>query len=247
MKKYITAFAMTQSMFCSIPFPLHSWDENSRPYMLLFLPVVGLETGAIWMLCNFLLREFNVPFLIYAFIMCVVPFIVTGFIHLDGFMDVTDAIGSYRDLEKRREILKDSHVGSFAVVGCVILFIAMFAFFGSAPQSAKGIVLLFVPFISRICSALAVTNLKPMSTSQYTQNSKIPKWHNILLVMYAVVAAVITFVCAQKYLLCLAVQAAVYAVCLRKCYKTLQGMNGDISGYCITVSEAVAVAVWVLL
>lgn len=247
MKKYITAFAMTQSMFCSIPFPLHSWDEKSRPYMLLFLPVVGLEIGAIWMLCNFLLTQFNVPLLIYALIMCVIPFIATGFIHLDGFMDVTDAIGSYRELEKRREILKDSHVGSFAVVGCVILFIAMFAFFGSASQSANDIVLLFIPLISRTGSALAVTNLKPMSTSQYAHSNATPRWHNILLIMYAAAAAAITYVFAQKYALCLAVQTAVYAVSLRKCYKTLQGMNGDISGYCITVSEAAAVAVWALL
>ena len=134
MKKYITAFAMTQSMFCSIPFPMHSWDENSRPYMLLFLPVVGLEIGAIWMLLNYLLTEWNIPQLIYALVMCVVPFVATGFIHLDGFMDVTDAISSCRNLEKRREILKDSHVGSFAVVWCVILFLAAFACFGSAKQ-----------------------------------------------------------------------------------------------------------------
>ena len=247
MKKYITAFAMTQSMFCSIPFPLHSWDEKSRPYMLLFLPVVGLEIGAIWMFCNFLFKEYNVPFLIYALVMCVLPFITTGFIHLDGFMDVTDAIGSYRDLEKRRAILKDSHVGSFAVIGCVMLFIAVFAFFGSAPQSAKGIVLLFIPFISRTGSALAVTNLKPMSESQYAQNRTTPEWHNAVLVICAVAAAAVTYLTAQKYVLCLAVQVLVYGLALRKCYKTLQGMNGDISGYCITVSEAAAVAVWALL
>ena len=247
MKKYITAFAMTQSMFCSIPFPMHSWDENSRPYMLLFLPVVGLEIGAIWMLLNYLLMEWNVPQLIYALVMCVVPFITTGFIHLDGFMDVTDAISSCRNLEKRREILKDSHVGSFAVVWCVILFLAMFAFFASAPQPAKSITLLFVPFISRIGSALAVTNLKSMSTSQYAQSHTTPKWHNVLLVIYAAAACAVTYIFAQQYVVCLAVQLLVYAVMLRKCYKSLEGMNGDISGYCITVSEAAAVAVWALL
>ena len=247
MKKYFTAFCMTQSMFCSIPFPIKKWDEKSRPYMLLFLPFVGLEIGALWLLAHYLLQEWNVPFLIYGFAMCVVTYLITGFIHLDGFMDVCDAVGSYRSLEKRREILKDSHVGSFAVVWCVVLFLAGFVFFASAPQSAPGIVLLFVPVISRVGSALAVTGLKSMSTSQYAQSHTTPKWHNFALVVMAVASVAICFAVAQHYALCLVAQMVVYAYTLRRNYKILDGMNGDISGYCITVSEVFAVAVWALL
>ena len=44
--------------------------------------------------------------------------LVTGGIHLDGFMDTTDARSSYGDREKKLAILKDSHVGAFAVIGC---------------------------------------------------------------------------------------------------------------------------------
>mgnify|MGYP003392776405 FL=1 len=55
--------------------------------------------------------------------MAVYPYLVTGFLHLDGFMDVTDAVKSWRDLERRREILKDSHVGSFAVINLVLLVV----------------------------------------------------------------------------------------------------------------------------
>ena len=48
MKSYFHAFAMCQSMFCAIPFPGNLWDEKARDKMLLFLPLVGLEMGAIW-------------------------------------------------------------------------------------------------------------------------------------------------------------------------------------------------------
>lgn len=247
MKKYFTALCMTQSMFCSVPFPIKKWDENSRPYMLLFLPLIGLEIGALWLLAHYLLRQWNVPVFIYGFAMCVVTYLITGFIHLDGFMDVCDAVGSYRSLEKRREILKDSHVGSFAVVWCIVLFLAGFAFFASAPKSAKGIVLLFVPVISRVGSALAVTNLKSMSTSQYAKSNTTPKWHSFALVAMAVVCIAVCFASAHHYAVCLVAQMAVYGYTLRRCYKILDGMNGDISGYCITVSEVCAVAVWALL
>ena len=58
MKTYFHAFAMCQSMFCAIPFPGNLWDEKARDKMLLFLPIVGLEMGALWAglawLCYFL-------------------------------------------------------------------------------------------------------------------------------------------------------------------------------------------------
>ena len=44
MKTYLHAFAMCQSMFCSIPAP-QIWDEKAKDKMLLFLPIVGLEIG----------------------------------------------------------------------------------------------------------------------------------------------------------------------------------------------------------
>ena len=166
MKTYLRAFAMCQSMFCSIPAP-QIWDEKAKDKMLLFLPIVGLEIGAIWALLAWACSLLNLPALVTGLILCAYPYIVTGFIHLDGYMDVTDAVKSWRDLERRREILKDSHVGSFAVIGIVLLLLAQFAFFASASETANYWILVFVPAVSRCCSALAVTGLRPMSTSQY--------------------------------------------------------------------------------
>ena len=117
MKTYLCAFAMCQSMFCAIPFPGRLWDEKARGKMLLFLPVVGLEIGFVWAALAWAVRFLKLPALVGGLALCAYPFLLTGFIHLDGFMDVTDAVKSWRDLEKRRAILKDSHVGSFAVIG----------------------------------------------------------------------------------------------------------------------------------
>ena len=112
MKTYLCAFAMCQSMFCAIPFPGRLWDEKARGKMLLFLPVVGLEIGLVWAALAWAVRFLKLPALVGGLALCACPFLLTGFIHLDGFMDVTDAVKSWRDLEKRRAILKDSHVSS---------------------------------------------------------------------------------------------------------------------------------------
>ena len=147
---------MCQSMFCAIPAP-QVWDERARDKVLLFLPIVGLELGLIWWVLAYACRL--LPPLMAALILSIYPYFATGFLHLDGFMDVTDALRSYRSLERRREILKDSHVGSFAVIGIVILLLSQFVCFASLKGTADCRVLLFIPAVSRCCSALAVTAL----------------------------------------------------------------------------------------
>ena len=245
MKTYLHAFAMCQSMFCSIPTP-QIWDEKAKDKMLLFLPIVGLEIGAIWAALAWLCRFLQLPALVTGLILCAYPYIVTGFIHLDGYMDVTDAVKSWRSLERRREILKDSHVGSFAVIGIVLLLIAQFALFASAPENANYLILIFVPAVSRCCSSLAVTELKPMSTSQYAEQQK-PKSHIAVLLVMLCAFVTAGFLLCGKYGFSLVGCMVGYGLALRRAYKSLDGMNGDISGYALTIGELCAVAVYALM
>ena len=245
MKTYLHAFIMCQSMFCSIPVP-QLWDEKAKDKMLLFLPIVGLEIGATWAVLAWGCKLLNLPALVVGIILCAYPYIVTGFIHLDGYMDVTDAVKSWRDLERRREILKDSHVGSFAVIGIVLLMLAQFAFFASVPADANFLILIFIPAVSRCCSALAVTGLKPMSTSQYADQSK-PKSHMVALTVMLSVFLAAGFLLCGKYGFSLMGGLIGYGLALRRAYISLDGMNGDISGYALTIGELCTVAVYALI
>ena len=164
MKEYLHGFIMCQSMFCAIPCPVQLWDENARDRMLPMLPIVGLEIGALWALLGWITGQLGLPALVRGLILGVYPYLATGFLHLDGYMDVTDAVKSCRDLAKRREILKDSHVGSFAVIGLCLLVLAQVALFASVPVGQSSRILLFIPAVSRCGSALAVTGLPAMST-----------------------------------------------------------------------------------
>ena len=246
MKTYFHAFAMCQSMFCAIPFPGNIWDEKARDKMLLFLPVVGLEIGAIWAFLAWLCNALDLPVLMRGLALSVCPYLLTGFIHLDGYMDVTDAVKSYRSLERRREILKDSHVGAFAVIGIILLLLAQFAVMASAAESADFRILIFVPAVSRCCSALAVTALKTMNSSQYADQKK-PKSHTVVLASMTAGFVAAGFLLCGRYGFVLLGCLAGYGAALRKAYKSLEGMNGDISGYCLSIGELCAAAVYALI
>lgn len=246
MKILIHAFAMCQSMFCAIPCPWQIWDEKARGKMLLFLPIVGLEMGVLWALlawgCSFL----QLPALVWGIVLCAFPFAVTGFIHLDGYMDVTDAVKSWRDLERRREILKDSHVGSFSVIGVALLLLTQFAVLASMKDGADWRILALIPMVSRCCSALAVTALPPMNSSQYA-GQKTNVVHIVVLTLQLFAAVAVGFWVCGKYGLALIGCLVGYGLALRRGYKSLQGMNGDIAGYALTIGELFAVAVLALI
>ncbi len=244
MKRFLHAFAMCQSMFCAIPCPWNIWDEDAKDHMLLFLPFIGLEIGLIWTLLSLLTAYLDLPALVRGIILCAYPFLVTGFIHLDGFMDVSDAIGSCRSLERRREILKDSHVGSFAVIGLCLILLTQFAFLSSA--SGSPFILTLIPVVSRCGSVLAVSCLKPMNSSQYASRTSSTVQVCIVIGILSL-SLLCGFLFCGKYGFALLGGLICYLLPLRRGYRSLEGMNGDISGYALTISELCAVAVYALI
>lgn len=245
MKRLINGFVMCQSMFCAIPFPCRIWDEKARGVMLHFLPVIGLEIGLVWFGLGWLCQTLKVSQWITGVILAFFPFFATGYIHLDGFMDVTDAVKSCRDLERRREILKDSHVGSFAVIGCGMLLIAQFAFCVSISGKTDLRLLILIPAVSRCTSIAAVLTLPKMNSSQYSgiqigRSTLIP--FAVLTVLLA-----IGFLIFGKYGFALAGECVGYGIALRRAYRSLEGMNGDISGYSQTLAELTAIAILAIL
>lgn len=249
MKKYIRACMMSFTMFCAIPCPFHKWDDEARPLMTLFLPVVGVWIGLLWALLAFLTGLVSWNPLIRGALLCIYPFLVTGFMHMDGFMDVTDAVKSWRDLEERRRILKDPHSGSFAVIACVLLILMQFALFAGAKENANLHALILIPAASRTIAGLCVTALRPMSTSEYagTYRKGVKKSHIVwfAILLTAVLAA--AFLLLGKYGLAPLAVVGGYLLAMRRAFRSLDGMSGDISGYALTFGELCGIAVYALI
>ena len=91
-----------------------------------------------------------------------------------------------------------------------------------------------------------MTALKPMNTSQYADQKK-PKSHIVVLLIMAAIFVAAGFLFSGHYGLVLLGCLAGYGIALRKAYKSLDGMNGDISGYCLSIAELCAVAVYALI
>ena len=83
-------------------------------------------------------------------------------------------------------------------------------------------------------------------TSQYAAQKK-PKSHIIVLCAQLAVYLAAGFLAGWRTGAALCGCLAGYALALRKAFRSLDGMNGDISGYALTLSELCGAAVWALI
>lgn len=240
---FIYGLLMAWGMFSVIPCPYRGWKEDARGHMLVCFPIIGAIIGAVWFGIFFV--SDCLPVYLRSALVSIIPWMLTGFIHLDGFMDVNDAILSRRDLETRQKILKDSRVGAFAVICIGILMMLQFASILSlveADEAYMGVGLVFIPIVSRICAAFAVMNFRPMSTSQYYDLVKKAGFSIILIIMLIAVFCGLYIGGAGKHIICSAALTGItYFVMAIYGKKILGGMNGDISGYALTISELVGI------
>ena len=251
MKKLLKAFCMSFSMFCAIPTPFaHVWEDSVRSLMLVVFPFVGTVIGAIWAGAGVLMSYFGCPHLFAAAILTLLPYWLSGGIHLDGFMDCCDAVFSRRPLEKKREILKDSHVGSFAVMSLSMLLFIGFAAFASFDGSENLWILVLVATASRACSAIGVSTLRPMGHSEYAGNFQkgISKGNIITLALVlAFCFAIGWFAFGLCGIVTVLATALGYVAFTAYTFRELDGFSGDVTGLGTTMAELCGVISMILL
>lgn len=154
----IRSFFIAFSMYSKIPMPRTEWTRDAMKYSLCFFPLIGAVIGGIMLLWNWLAWE--VPgrgSILFTVVLVLIPVAVTGGIHLDGLLDTADALSSYKPMEEKLKILKDSHAGAFAIIVGIAYFLLSFGILSEA--QTESIQILAVGFVlSRALSALAVVS-----------------------------------------------------------------------------------------
>lgn len=150
----LVAFAM----FSAIPLPQPEWNGRNMRYALCAFPLVGLVCGGLWwgwaQGCAFLAA----PAPLRGAGFCLIPVLVTGGIHLDGYADVWDALASCAPPEKKQEILKDPRCGAFAAIRLCAYFTAHFALCAALRPDGRAVLVMGLAFVlERGLSGLAIT------------------------------------------------------------------------------------------
>ena len=168
---------------------------------------------------------------------------------MDGFMDTSDAMASWQPKERRLEILKDSHVGALAVIGCAGYLLLSAAVYSEIAFEAAPM-LMGVFMISRALSALALAFLKsarPGGMMDGFARTAHRRMVSITAAVYAVLCVVLWTVCGKWIAVeCFAATAACFAYYRHMAYKNFGGVTGDLAGWFVQITE-LALAVVIVL
>ena len=236
-------------MFSKIPMPQADWSEENMRYMLCFFPFVGTAIGVVMLAVEWICRYLGLGSSFIAAALILVPVLVTGGIHVDGLLDTSDALSSWRDREKRLEILKDSHAGAFAVITACVYFLAMYGGMNQIVEQENYQMLYILAagyMVSRCLSGIGVITLPKANANgtvaEFSRKAQDTRVRNTLIVYLVLLTVFMLWIQPVWGAAVIVTALLVFLFYVHKAMKYFGGTTGDLSGYFLCLCE-----VWIVL
>jgi adenosylcobinamide-GDP ribazoletransferase len=149
----IRGFLLAVQFFTAVPvrknLPI---GRKETIWMFTLNPVVGALIGAVsWSAAALAAGPGGTGPFLTAFILVLMLAVLSGGLHLDGWADMGDAYFSYRDQNKRLEILGDPRIGAFGTMALLFLLLGKLAVLTEliGREGLMPAFIVFVPFAAR--------------------------------------------------------------------------------------------------
>lgn len=246
---FFKPFFIALSTYSIVPVPQFEWTEDNLRYSICFFPLVGLLCGGAltgWLaFCSAL----DIGRILCAAVAVCIPLLLSGGIHMDGYMDTVDALASHQPREKKLAILKDPNSGAFAVAYCGVYLVLCFGLMYELLDT--GLLIAVCPgfVLSRALSGLCAVTLPNARGSgmlnSYTQKAR-KKLASAVMIAFAVLASAVMTALAPLPGLLAAVLSVLWVFLYRRMVmRQFGGVTGDTAGFFLQVCElAVLLGIW---
>ena len=228
--RFFQGFALAFNMLTIIPFfKVHHFFKGINGYSATFYPFVGFILGSI-LFGIYTLLDGTIPSVHLSVIIFSIWVTLTGALHLDGLSDTID--GLFVPKEKALEVMKDSHIGG---MGMTFSFLFLTLKLSSVIYFEVFYLLPVILMLSRLNAILAIYFYDYISSGvgQLIKEEFHLKHLLFALLYTTVITDSFSFIGAFIALFLVLVITAHFFV------KRLGGLNGDIYGFIIEVSELV--------
>ena len=243
----LRSFAITIAMYSKIPVRQFPWKSGDMRYSIAFLPVIGIIIGAAEYICTYYAVKAGWGYGV-VFLMAAIPVIVTGGLHLDGFMDTSDALGSYGTREKKLEIMKDPHIGSFAVIRLLLYILLALAFLSVLNGRMSDALLAefaCIFAVSRLLAGFGMVYLKGAKNDglfhTFSAAADVRTVRPVLIGMSAALVFLMIYVRTADGILVALSNFLLFLIYRHRMYREFGGITGDTEGWLICVSELLSV------
>ncbi|NLP52894.1 adenosylcobinamide-GDP ribazoletransferase [Bacillus sp. RO1] len=237
MKNSLYGLALSLQFLTRIPVPVECpWNKESSRWALRCYPLTGMVLGGIIVFIISFLHGV-LPTWMLALLILTIWIWLTGGLHLDGWMDVADAVGSNATLEKKWEIMKDPRVGSFGILSLLFLLVWKAVFIYLLLNESYQSTMCFLVILA--CSrGIAVYLMHLFPTAQ--QHGLAFEWKKNLTgrdLVLAFLPIAVLFLFLPQYLVLLPAYALFTWWYGKWMMKQFKGSNGDLMGTAIEGGE----------
>lgn len=144
--------------FTRLPFwRLHEPPKECFATVVEHWPLTGWLTGAIMAATLWLCAQV-LPYYIAVLLAIVMRLLVTGALHEDGLADFFDGFGGGGNNRQRiLDIMKDSHIGTYGVIGLIIYLLLLFFCLSSMPPKMAALTILAADPYAKMLTSQLVT------------------------------------------------------------------------------------------
>lgn len=239
--KQLESLVIAFSMYSKVPMPKVNWTKENMRFSMCYFPLVGIICGGLTYLWFCLAPALGLGEVFRAIVFTLIPILVTGGIHMDGFLDTVDALSSWQSKERRLEILKDPNSGAFAVLFCGVYLLSCVAIWSEITKGEAAGVLGISFLYSRALSGFAVTRFRCAKNSglaaTFSDMADRKKAGGMLaaeVVLYGVLMLLVNW----KYGLAAVLIGLMVFFCYRRIsYEKFGGITGDLAGFFLQMCE----------
>ena len=221
------------------------WTAEDFGRSTRFFPLVGLVLGICYALAAWILISVLGMRALTAALLLILPLLLTGGLHEDGFMDTADGVFTGRERERKLEIMKDSRVGSFGVVAFVLLMFLQFALLLDMSPPLLVSVFFVMPIIGRMAMVLAVSCF-PYARADGMGKTFADMADRRTVAIAAVTTSVLVIPIGLLATLALVLGIVFALLFCRWMTAILGGVTGDVYGAATVLTETIVLAVFSL-
>lgn len=242
MKTFFQTIGAAFGMFSRLPVSRNVWDKKNMRYMFIAFPLVGLVIGILWFCWLLFGSWLGIPQLLLCVGFVAIPLLISGGIHMDGYADVSDALASYASPEKKRAIMNDPHVGSFAVIRVIVYLVSYVALYEAVSLADRAGYIIALSFVfSRCLSGISAANFplaKNTGLANTFQHMSDKRTVTIWLSLFALITAGLMVGLNVGSGISMVVAAMlVFYHYYRMSINKFGGVTGDLSGWFLQKAE----------
>lgn len=228
--------------FTRLPFwRIHQPRKEAYEAVVELWPLTGWLTAGC-MAATLYFGSFVVPTTLAAMAAIIVRILITGALHEDGLADFIDGFGGGgTDRTRILDIMKDSHIGTYGVVGLILYFMLLHQSLTILPPRITALMILAADPFFKMMTAQLIQMMPYARTAETAKGQvvyrKISIKAGLLLLIQGTLPAIGLWYFADLPYLCIAIPALVFYLLYLLMHRRINGYTGDCCGAVFLLTE----------